>query len=335
MLAVSSRARTRFVTDPAERLSQMKTQTYADPCRPSALAAEIARLAPSAHLVANDRMLVAQANAREIPLLLDEIGRLRERAFRGVGEGTGAELDLDRFDAHYTHLFVWDRRRGALAGAYRLVRVDELAPDSLPRALYTHTLFDYDRGFLARLGPALELGRAFVTPEYQRCSRVLALLWQGIGRALRVAGARSLFGAVSVSARYSRRSRGLIAAALLAHHRHRETEGLVRARTPFTLDAGDFASAMPLADPRVLSQRVAELEPDGSGLPVLVRRYLELGGEFAAWHVDGAFGDSLDGLMVLDLERADPVRVARFSGDPAPRYSETISSAARTSSVVS
>jgi hypothetical protein len=58
-----------------------------------------------------------------------------------------------------------------------------------------------------------------------------------------------------------------------------------------------------------------------------VRRYLELGGEFAAWHVDSEFGDSLDGLMVLSLERADPVRVAR--------YSRSRSSAPRTSSLVS
>ena len=55
---------------------------------------------------------------------------------------------------------------------------------------------------------------------------------------------------------------------------------------------------------------MAELEPGGAGLPVLVRRYLELGGEFAVWHVDRAFGDSLDGLLVLDLERANAARVA-------------------------
>lgn len=292
-----------------------------------ALTSEVEGLAPSAQLIANDRMLVAQASAHEIPLLLDEIGRLREKAFRAIGEGTGAELDLDRFDSHYTHLFVWDRSRRALAGAYRLARVESFAARDLPHALYTHTLFDYEREFLSRLEPALELGRAFVTPEYQRCSRVLALLWQGIGRASRASGARHLFGAVSVSASYSRRSRGLIAAALLAHHRHVETDGLVRGRAPFALDAEDFANAMPLAEPRALSQRVAELEPDGSALPVLLRRYLELGGEFAAWHVDRAFGDSLDGLMILDLERADPVRVSR--------YSDIRSSAPRTSSVVS
>ncbi len=37
--------------------------------------------------------------SRQIPNILREIGRLREIAFRGVGEGTGRSLDLDRFDA--------------------------------------------------------------------------------------------------------------------------------------------------------------------------------------------------------------------------------------------
>jgi putative hemolysin len=320
MLAVSSPGRTRFVTRAAELTGQMSKSR-------DALTREVEGLAPSARLIAGERMWVAQAGAREIPRLLDEIGRQRERAFRAVGEGTGEELDLDRFDGHYTHLFVWDRRQRALAGAYRLAALESLAPESLPRALYTHSLFDYDREFLARLGPALELGRAFVTPEYQRCSRVLALLWQGIARALHLSGARRLFGAVSVSAKYSRRSRGLIAATLLAHHRHVESDGLVRARTQFPLEPADFAEAAALPDPRALSRRVSELEPDGAGLPVLVKRYLELGGEFVAWHVDRAFGDSLDGLMVLDLERANAARVAL--------YSDKRSSASRTSSVVS
>ena len=299
----------------------------ADPCRGAELADELARLPQAALLVDGERLCVLQARAFEIPRLLREIGRLRERAFRAIGEGTGGELDLDRFDSRYRHLFVWDREARAVAGAYRLAATDDFAARELPRALYTHTLFDYGAEFLATLGSSLELGRAFVTPEYQRCSRVLALLWKGIHCALEQAGARSLFGAVSVSATYSRRSRGLIAAALLTHRRHLESEGLVRARTPFPLEAADFSAAQTLADPRELSAQVAALEPDGAGLPVLVKRYLELGGEFAAWHVDRAFGDSLDGLLVLALDRADPVRVAR--------YSRNRSSAARTSSVVS
>jgi hypothetical protein len=81
---------------------------------------EIQELGPEHRLVEAGRWLVAIAEAREIPKLLREIGRLRERAFRAVGEGTGRELDLDRFDEHYRHLLVWDRRENLLAGAYRV-----------------------------------------------------------------------------------------------------------------------------------------------------------------------------------------------------------------------
>jgi len=288
--------------------------------------AEVDALPAEARLLESGTLLVAQARAAQIPGLLREIGRRREEAFRAVGEGTGQDLDLDAYDPHYTHLFAWDRARGALAGAYRLVATDAFAPSQLPHALYTHALFEYGADFVTRLGPALELGRAFVAPEYQRCSRVLALLWKGIARALQLAPVRSLFGAVSISARYSRRSRGLIAAALALHHRH-EFAQLVRARTPFAFEPADFTAAAELCDPRALSARVSELEPDGTGLPVLAKRYLELGGEFAAWHVDRAFGDSLDGLMVLDLARADRARVARYSVSAAiaPRTSSVVS----------
>ena len=46
-----------------------------------------------------------------------EIGRLRERTFREVGEGTGQAIDLDRFDDHYQHLFVWNRYAQEIVGA--------------------------------------------------------------------------------------------------------------------------------------------------------------------------------------------------------------------------
>ena len=100
-------------------------------------------LPAAARLLESGPLMVAQARAAQIPRLLREIGRRREEAFRAVGEGTGAEHDLDAYDPHYTHLFAWDRERRALAGAYRLVATESFAPSQLPHALYTHALFDY------------------------------------------------------------------------------------------------------------------------------------------------------------------------------------------------
>ena len=55
-------------------------------------------------LLASKNYEVYFANAKEIPNVLHEIGRLREITFREVGEGTNKAIDLDRFDKYYYHL---------------------------------------------------------------------------------------------------------------------------------------------------------------------------------------------------------------------------------------
>src|SRR5690606_1352390 len=54
------------------------------------------------------------SKAQEIPNILREIGRLRELTFREIGEGTNQEIDLDRYDVHYHHLFLWDNEANKL-----------------------------------------------------------------------------------------------------------------------------------------------------------------------------------------------------------------------------
>ena len=60
------------------------------------------------------------APAKEIPNILQEIGRLREITFREVGEGTNEAIDLDAFDTYYHHMFLWDGDENLIAGAYRM-----------------------------------------------------------------------------------------------------------------------------------------------------------------------------------------------------------------------
>ena len=60
------------------------------------------------------------ADALQIPNILIEIGRLREYTFRQVGEGSGNACDLDTYDNHYKHLFLWDRKyRKILYGMWK------------------------------------------------------------------------------------------------------------------------------------------------------------------------------------------------------------------------
>ena len=160
---------------------------------------------------------VWQATAEQIPHVLREIGRLRELSFRAANEGTGKSMDLDRFDDHYLHLFIWNAEAAEIVGAYRVGATDRILERHGRQGLYSSTLFDSRMEFFRRLGPALELGRSFVRPEYQRSYSPLLLLWKGIGSFIaRHPRYRTLFGPVSISRDYSDLSRRLIATTLLA-----------------------------------------------------------------------------------------------------------------------
>jgi putative hemolysin len=140
------------------------------------------------------------AEARHIPAALHDIGRLRELTYRAIGEGTGRQLDLDSFDDRYLHLFSWDGERKQIVGAYRIGQTNRIMATEGVDGLYTRTLFRYDERLIARLSPALELGRSFVRAEYQKNYNALLLLWKGIGRFVASHPQhRVLFGPVSIA----------------------------------------------------------------------------------------------------------------------------------------
>lgn len=258
---------------------------------------------------------VFSALGTEIPAVLREIGRLREITFRAVGEGTGKAADLDRFDENYHHLFLWNRVKQEIAGAYRLGLVDELVATGGLDRLYTRTLFQFDERFLNQIGPSIELGRSFIHPEYQRGFQPLLLLWKGIGRfVLEHAPAHVLFGPVSVSADYGRVSRELIASVLGQQNGNPALAGLVKARRPLRM-TGDALCT----DLEELGQLVGEIEGDGKSIPVLLRQYLKLGGQLLSFNVDPKFGNCLDGLIVVDLARTDLKLLDRYMGADGAR----------------
>lgn len=289
------------------------------------LAGEVAKLAPERTLVETEDFSVLLAKAGEIPNVLHEIGRLREVTFRQVGEGTGKPIDLDRFDEHYWHLFVWNRQAGEVAGAYRLGPSDEILARFGPDGFYTSRLFQWKRPFLDRIIPAIELGRSFVRPEYQKTYAPLLLLWKGIGQFLiRNPQYKMLFGPVSISNSYTAASRHLIVKFLSAYRQSPELATLVRARNPFRQRPSKLADELIGAtvwDVEELSALIADVEMDRKGVPVLLKQYLKLGGELVAFHVDRRFADALDGLIVVDLRKTDARVLERYMGkDGAARF---------------
>lgn len=290
---------------------------------PALLAAEIATLSIDHLMHRTAELDVYAARAFEIPVLMHELGRLREEAFRAVGEGTGRAIDLDAFDEHYEHLFLWDRKRRELVGAYRIGRTDELLATLGEHGLYTRSLFRYKRQFLENLGPALELGRAFVVRGRQKSHMPLLMLWQGVGRFLaRHPKYTTLFGPVSISADYSPVSRYVMAKRLLAattqpgKERRAAQDPSGNFRLPRRSIAGvDLESLADLAgNIEDLGRLIEGIDPAGKGLPVLLRQYMKLNGRVLAFNLDQDFGDALDALLVVDIRDCDNRTRTRILG---------------------
>jgi len=304
------------------RLSSQRHEPLATAAPPHLLAEEVERLPENRCLAQNGDLAVYLGMASEMPRLLREVGRLREVTFRKAGEGTGKSLDLDRFDNYYWHLLLWNKTRRELVGAYRAGNTSEILAERGISGLYTSTLFRYDERIFQKLGPALELGRSFVRPEYQRQYAPLLLLWKGIAGLIAMRPEIPvLFGAVSISNEYSKASREIIYRFFQARMQDDELAGLIEPRQPFRpawlrhWDRRSMCHA--LRDLDELSQPITDVEADGKGLPILLRQYAKIGGKLLGFNVDRKFSNVLDGLVVVDLRQTDPAVLERYMGREA------------------
>ncbi len=107
----------------------------------------------------------------DAPILLRELGRCREVTFRAAGQGVGRDCEVAPEDDYYHHLVVWHRSRDEIIGACRLGFTREILDRHGPHGLYLDHVFKIRPEFYSRLGPAIELSRSFVMPEYQRDNR--------------------------------------------------------------------------------------------------------------------------------------------------------------------
>lgn len=273
-----------------------------------------------ARLLTQGALSVYFAHSHDIPHLLREIGRQREITFRAVGEGSGNEIDLDRFDNFYLHAFLWDDEKEQLAGAYRLGRADFILREYGPKGLYTSTLFRFEKPFLAHLESAVEVGRSFIAAAYQRNITALPLLWKGIMLwACQNPQYKKFFGPVSISKDYDLNSRRMLVEFLKDNNLHPDLAALVKPRHPFRYLRSrrlmrEFISAN-LKDVDDCSALISSIETDGKGIPVLLKHYLRLNGTILSFNVDKDFSSVIDGLILVDLTETEPRLLCKYMGE--------------------
>lgn len=291
---------------------------------PILLKREIESLNTCQMLFSRKNMSVFSASAVQIPLILNEIGRLREITFRSAGEGTGNEKDLDRFDTHYQHIFIWDHKQMKIAGAYRVGRTDTILKQFGRNGLYTNSLFRFRKEFIKSMENSLELGRSFICPEYQKKHGCLDYLWKGIGSYIsQNPKYRYLFGPVSISQSYRNVSRNLIIEYLKKNNMHQKHQQYVMPRAPYRSRIKQRWAAQSVCrhikDVDDLSLFISEIETDGKGVPVLLRYYLRLNATIISFNLDRQFSSVIDGLILVDLTSTPERFLKRYMGNDGYR----------------
>lgn len=270
----------------------------------------------------NEIYIVTWKNA---PNVLKEIGRLREIAFRAAGGGTGKSMDLDEYDLMenpYQQLIVWDPEAEEILGGYRYLLGDEVEFDADGKPLLaTAHMFNFSEKFLKDYLPTtIELGRSFVTLEYQSTRAgskglfALDNLWDGLG-ALTVVmpQVKYFFGKMTMYSSYNRFGRDMILYFLKKHFNDKDK--LITPMQPLLIETDEkileklFCNDTFKEDYKVLNTEVRKL---GYNIPPLVNAYMSLSPTMRMFGtaINDGFGDVEEtGILIAVDEILEEKRV--------------------------
>ena len=246
--------------------------------------------------------------------IMREIGRLREVAFRAVGEGSNNRRDIDKYDSDYFHLILWDRDDLEIAGAYRFGDAKRLIDKKGLDGLYSSSLFEYDSQMAPYFEQGLELGRSFVQPRYWG-KRSLDYLWYGIGAFLQHNPQyRYLFGPVSLSNAYPKAAKDLLVQFYQLYFGNKQ--GIATPKCPYHLPADlhtHFSGEDYKQDFTHLKHLLANM---GVAIPTLYKQYTEVcehdGVSFLSFNIDPDFNDCIDGLALADITKLKKKKRQRY-----------------------
>ncbi len=228
-------------------------------------------------------------NHHDSPNVMREIGRLREETFRDAGGGSGLSMDIDEFDTMenpYQQLIVWDPEAEKILGGYRYILGTDIKLDENGQPLLaTSHMFHFSEKFVKEYLPyTIELGRSFVTPEYQSSKAgtkalfALDNLWDGLGALIiKCTNMKYFFGKMTMYPEYNRQARDLIQYFLFKHFE--DKENLVVPMDPLVIETPEEEMKKILhetefkEDYKLLNAEVRRL---GVNIPPLVNSYMSL-----------------------------------------------------------
>lgn len=292
------------IVDETKRFRSRVSDPIDAPFRASSLARELNAIREKSLLFTTAGFECYLADYEDIPHVMHELGRRREEAFRAIGEGTGKSIDTDNYDTYYRHLILWDTKEQTIAGGYRIGLGDEIYEKYGARGFYVDSLFNIDPKFEPYLKEIIELGRSFVSVDYQKDILPLMLLLKGLMETImRYPNLNYFIGPVSISSWYPKFYQSLMVYYVTTKHTNEEMSKLFHPKTPFVPNFNK-------CDIKVLMEKnmetvdkfdryVLKLSNGDYRMPTLFKKYLKINSKFLCFNVDPDFNDTLDGLLLL------------------------------------
>lgn len=243
--------------------------------------------------------------SEHIPAMMREIGRQRELTFRAVGEGTNLPFDLDEYDKHYHHLILWDNSLNKIIGAYRMALGAEVMAKHGIKGFYLSSLFDFDPEIQPFFRKIIEMGRAYISAEFQQKPLPLFLLWKGIVHVcLRNPDHKFLMGGVSISNRFSDFSKSLMIEFMRSNYYDPVVAQYVHPKHEFKVRISERDKKLFFEDLdndlNKFDKLIDDFEPE-LRLPVLIKKYIKQNAKVISFNVDPNFNDAIDGLMYIRI----------------------------------
>lgn len=264
-----------------------------------------------------------EVTAADSPMVMQEIGRLREISFRLGGGGTGKQVDIDEFDvdpsAPYKQLIVWDPKDQEIIGGYRYINCGGLDVEKMA----TRELFDFSDEFRKSYLPfTIELGRSFIQPNYQSANLkrkslyALDNLWDGLGAlVVKYTNIKYFFGKVTMYTSYNERARNMLLHFL--HKYFNDPHGLVTPVEPLVCDKDnpyfvELFSGLDYKDAYKVLQR--ELKNLGEHIPPLINSYMNLSPSMKMFGtaVNRGFGDVEESGIIINIKDIYPEKIERY-----------------------
>lgn len=264
-----------------------------------------------------------EVTAADSPMVMQEIGRLREISFRLGGGGTGKQVDIDEFDvdpsAPYKQLIVWDPKDQEIIGGYRYINCGGLDVEKMA----TKELFDFSDEFRKSYLPfTIELGRSFIQPNYQSANLKrkslysLDNLWDGLGAlVVKYTNIKYFFGKVTMYTSYNERARNMLLHFL--HKYFNDPDSLVTPVEPLVCDKDnpyfvELFSGLDYKDAYKVLQR--ELKNLGEHIPPLINSYMNLSPSMKMFGtaVNRGFGDVEESGIIINIKDIYPEKIERY-----------------------